>query len=159
MQLAFQERAGWIIVSLVQRGWLDAVSADQRDAFRLAVRGLFHLAGVDLVWEQVAARFGPNVNWYDITAEGLLLWRDGGHAAAELYRFRDTAATASWMPPPYRVTEVPPSTLDEVFFSRSRLTWDEWVRTWDGVTEDSPGALGAGLPTSPEAPTAGLPDS
>ncbi len=173
VQLAFQERAGWVIVSLAQRGWLDAVPAEQREAFLQAVHGLYHLAGVDLVWEQVAARFGPNVNWYDVNAEGLLLWRDGRHAAAELYRFRDVAANASWMPPLYQIIEVPPATLDEVFFSRSRLSWDAWVQMWDAGPEDAPnagpppaealgaglGEFGAGLPTSPEGPTADLPDS
>ena len=78
VQLAFQERAGWIIVSLARRGWLDAVPADQREAFLQAVRGLYHLAGVDLVWEQVVARFGPHVNWYDVNAEGLCCGGTGG---------------------------------------------------------------------------------
>ena len=41
------------------------------------------------------------------------------------------------------MTEVPPSTLDEVFFSRSRLTWDAWVQMWDGVAEDSLGSRDA----------------
>ena len=57
---------------------------------------------------------------------------------AELYRFRDVAANASWMPPLYHATDVPPSTLDEIFFSRSRLTWDAWVRMWDAGSEDAP---------------------
>jgi len=155
LQLAFQERAGWIIASLAQRGWLDAVCAEQREAFLQAVRGLYHLAGVDLVWEQVAARFGPNVNWYDVTVEGLLVWRDGRHAAAELYRFRDTAANAPWMPTPYHVTEVPPATLDEIFFSRSRLTWEAWVQRWDAAPENT---LRADTPPPPELPTVKLAD-
>ena len=134
VQLVFQERAGWIIVSLARRGWLDAVPVEQREAFLQAVRGLYHWAGVDLVWEQVVAQFGPTVTWYDVNAEGLLLWRNGRYAAAELYRLRDTSANASWTPPPYRVTEVSPATRDEIFFSRSRLTWDAWVQMWeDGV--------------------------
>jgi hypothetical protein len=156
VQLRFQERAGWIIVSLARRGWLDDVPGEQREAFLQAMRGLYHWAGVDMVWEHVVARFGPTIIWYDVNAEGLLLWRDGRYAAAELYRLRDTSAGAPWMPLPYRVTEVSPATRDEVFFSRSPLTWDAWVRMWEDGTQDS---LGAGLPTSPEPPTAGLPDA
>lgn len=132
VQLAFQERAGWIILSLPQRGWLDAVPADQKDVFLQAVHGLSHLAGVDLIWERVVSQFGPDGIWYDVNAEGLLIWRDGRHAAAELYKLRDSMAANLWTPPPYRVVEVPPATLDEVFFSRSRLAWDAWVATWGG---------------------------
>jgi hypothetical protein len=156
-QLVLQERAGWIIATLARRGWLDAVRAEQRETFGQAVRGLYHWAGVDLVWEQVVERFGPNVTWYDVNAEGLLLWPDGRYAAAELYRLRDTSAGAFWTPPSFHVTEVPPTMRDEVFFSRSRLTWDAWVRMWDDGVQD---ALSGGLPTaSPEPPTAGHPQA
>ena len=157
VQLAFQERAGWIIVSLAQRGWLDAVPEDQRETFWQAIHGLFHLAGVDLIWERVVEEFGPAGIWYDVNSEGLLVWRNGRHAEADLYKLRNVRATASWTPLPYRVIDVPPSTRGEIFYSRSRLTWDEWVAMWgDGTAED---ALGAGLPTSPEPATAGLPDA
>jgi hypothetical protein len=131
LQLAFQERAGWIIVSLPQRGWLDAVPADQREAFLQAAQGLYHLAGVDMIWERVVSQFGPAGIWYDVNAAGLLVWRDGRHAAAELYQLRDSMATNFWTPPPYRVIEVPPATLDEISVRRSRLTWDAWVATWN----------------------------
>jgi len=105
-----------------------------------------------LVWEQVVARFGPTVTWYDVNAEGLLLWRNGRYAAAELYRLRDTSANASWAPPPYCVTEVSPATRDEVFFSRSRLTWDAWVQMWQDTSEGESSQPDASLMTKHETP-------
>ncbi|MCU0979564.1 MAG: hypothetical protein MUF25_10415 [Pirellulaceae bacterium] len=151
VQLVFQERAGWIIVSLARRGWLDAVPVEQREAFLQAVRGLYYWAGVDLVWEHVVARFGPTIIWYDVTAEGLLLWRDGRYAAAELYRLRDTSANVSWTPPPYRVTQVSAAMRDEVFFSRSPLTWDAWVRMWQEESKSEPSQADASSMTKDEA--------
>ena len=71
LRLTFQQRGGWIVAALPQRGWLDAVDEDQAKTFLDALRGQFRLAGVDLIWEQVAARFGPDVYWYDIDAAGL----------------------------------------------------------------------------------------
>nr|HPM82168.1 nucleoporin [Candidatus Anammoximicrobium sp.] len=168
LRLAFQERAGWIIVSLPQRGWLDALPADQRAVCLRAVQGLYHLAGGDFIWEHLVSQFKPAGTWYDVNAEGLLVWRDGQHSAAELYKLRDSMATNLWATPPYRVIEVPPPHLDEIFLSRSRPTWAAWVAMWDAGTESAFGAglptsptaaFGAGLPTSPKPPTAGLPTS
>lgn len=137
VQLVFQERAGWIIASLSQRGWLDTVPREQREVFFQALLGLYHGAGVDLIWEPVIARFGPHAVWYDIRTEGLVLWPTHRLAAGELYRFRDAAANPSWTQLPYRVCPVPPTTLDEIFFSRRQLSWEAWVQMWEAPRQDA----------------------
>ncbi len=131
VQLLFQERAGWILVTLARRGWLDDVPEPQREAFVQAVQGVYHWAGVDMVWDDMMARLGPTVTWYDVSSQGLLLWQDTRYAAAHLYRLRDTSASTIWTPPPARVTEVSPELRDELLFSRSRLAWEAWVRIWE----------------------------
>jgi len=146
VRLLFQERAGWILVSLARRGWLDDVPAPQREAFQQALRGLYHWAGVDMVWDDVVARLGPAPTWYDVNTQGLLLWRDERYAAVELVRLRDTSASTFWTPPPYRVTEVSPRLRDELLFSRARLSWEAWVRMWDESAE------GPWLPTDAGGP-------
>ena len=44
------------------------------DSLRDALTGLYKLAGVDLVREQVEAWLGQSRFGYDITAEGLVVW-------------------------------------------------------------------------------------
>jgi hypothetical protein len=130
LRLAFQERGGWILATLPQRGWLDEVPEPQREALGQAFRGLYKCAGVDLLWERVTKRLGPELYWYDVNSDGLLLWRDRRYHAAELCKLRDTGATAALPAPPHFVTEPNAEALDDILYRRTPLAWDEWVERW-----------------------------
>ena len=129
--LMFQERGGWMVASMIHRGWLDAIPAAERETFSNAIRGLYKSAGVDMIWERVVERFGPALFWYDIIGDGLLIWRDGRYLSAGLYKLRDTGATAALNVPLRFVSEPPESMLDEIMFSRAPLGWEEWVAMWE----------------------------
>lgn len=140
LQLSFQERAGWIIAALPQRGWLDAAPVGQQDAVYQALRGLYHAAGVHLVWEHVQARCGPDAVWYDFRVEGLWLWDSDRLADARLVRFRDVPPGDFDKRPARPSPVMSPELLDELFFSRDRLDWEAWVRLWDPAIRAEPPA-------------------
>ena len=129
--MAFQHRVGWILSTLVQTGWLDSVSAEQRATLLDALRGLYKAAGVDLVWEHVAAQLGGDLFWCDVVDDGLLLWRDRSYHHADLCKLRATHDPAGLVPLPRAVLEPSHEELAALFFSRTPLAWDDWVQLWE----------------------------
>lgn len=130
VELGFQERGGWLMADMPQRGWLDAAPYDQRTTFLDAVNGFYKCAGVDLVWDRVVPRLGADIYWYDINRDGILVWRDARYSSAGMYKLRDTGATVALTTPLSFVRELPEATVDEILFSRRPLPWDEWVAMW-----------------------------
>jgi hypothetical protein len=130
LELAFQERGGWLMAHMPQRGWLDAAPQDQRTTFLDAVNGFYKCAGVDLVWERAVPRLGADIHWYDVNRDGILVWRDERYSSAGLYKLRDTGATVALTTPLSFVRELPDMIVDEILFSRRPLAWDEWVGMW-----------------------------
>ena len=54
-------RGGWVIASIAVPGWLMQLDVSQRAIVDCAVTGLYKLAGVNAIREQVAATFGASV--------------------------------------------------------------------------------------------------
>ncbi|MEO7097237.1 MAG: hypothetical protein ABI175_28510, partial [Polyangiales bacterium] len=52
VQVAFEEQSGWLLATVLQRGFLDRIDEEQRLLFENALVGLYKMAGVDLVREQ-----------------------------------------------------------------------------------------------------------
>lgn len=150
LRLVIQERSGWIVAWLASRGWLDALPDIERQAFLGAVTGFYKSAGVDLIWERVLEHVGRRVYWYDINSDGLLFWRDGRYSGAELYKLRDTGATAALTMPLRAVVEPDESVLDGLLFRRSPLPWETWVAMWE-----SPDGAARSLAASDRSPPQG----
>lgn len=131
----FQERAGWIVASVISEGWLENLAASDRETFWHGLTGLFKSAGVDIVWQDVIKFIGFESNWYDIAPEGLLFWPQPGQYAAVLYRLRDTGFESP-LPVPIR-TVVEPSPLErpQLMFGAAPVTWADWVAMWNGNEE------------------------
>jgi hypothetical protein len=59
LRILFEERAGCLIGSVVQAGWLPDLSAPQRRALLTAVVGLYKLSGVEWLREPIRTAAGP----------------------------------------------------------------------------------------------------
>jgi hypothetical protein len=143
--LAFEERSGWVMGSLSQLGWLKSLTPEQWRVLASALAGLYKLAGVDLVREQLAAVLAPYMAGYDITDHQLVLWTDQRHSHPITYnlwerkdqlRPRQLNGEA--------VDTLPVLETQRLFFSRVPLTWKEWVDYWqqDPETQRSSPLLG-----------------
>ena len=88
--LALEEQYAWLIGGVQEAGWLHHVGPEQRQALTAALAGLYKLAGVDFVREQLAAVLPPSVRGYQLTASQLIVWteRRNGHAVAYDLRSR-----------------------------------------------------------------------
>lgn len=133
LRLVFQERGGWIIAMLPQRGWLNSMDEPRREVFLVALYGLFKYAGVDLVWDQLITGLNAHWWWCDINSDGLLVWPDRDLGYSVLYKLRDGGAAATLTPPPRQIAEPAPEELPRLLFSKSPLPWQQWVETWQPV--------------------------
>jgi hypothetical protein len=132
--IAFEEQSGWLVGSVAERGWTADLAAEDRIIFENALAGLYQLAGVDLVREQIEAalpRAAPSAGAppYDVSDEGLVVWPDGSYKTEIVYRLDapHIPATVRGAPP-----DAPPPDLDRaaLLFREQPIPWAAWVAAW-----------------------------
>ena len=111
--LSFEEHSGWLVARVAQVGWLstDHLSDKQVEALASALAGLYKLAGVALVSEQIEAVL-PEAPSYRVSACGLVYWPDDD--------FNKEMVVDLCQP-------LPPERL---LYSNMPVTWDDWVAAW-----------------------------
>jgi TM2 domain-containing membrane protein YozV len=130
VDIALEERHGWIIGSLAAEGGLADVHSEQRAAFADALVGLYKRAGVHVVREQVAAVFGQQAYAFDAIPEGLVIPLADGKE--HLFDYEDSPEIV--LPDRRLPTRA-------VVLSDAPLPWDDWVARWEA---DAAGKTPAG---------------
>ncbi len=139
--LDWEEYGDRLVASIPQPGWLSQAPEAQREAMAAGLAGLYKLAGVDLVREQVRANVPAGAADFGVSGRDLVLWPQPRQAPAVLY---DLDTPQGLLPP--RTPEGmpaggwPPLDPARVLYSRAPLTWQRWVSHWVG------GADGKGTP-------------
>jgi hypothetical protein len=120
VQIALEERNGWIIGSVADVGGLGEVRPEQQAAFVDALLGLYKRAGVHVVREQVASVFGPQAYQFDAIPEGLVIPLPDGKEHE--FDYEDGPEI-----------ELPDRRLPthEVVLSDCTLPWADWAARWD----------------------------
>jgi hypothetical protein len=131
LALALEERSGWLIAGLDQPGWLRHLTPEQAQALKTALTGLYKLAGVDFVREQIDASLTPALPSYDITDHKLVAWRDLRSSSVFSYDLQDKHEEIRPRSSNGRAGPGAP-TLEarRLFFSRIPIRWDQWVESW-----------------------------
>jgi hypothetical protein len=133
MWLEWEEHGDRLVAGIPQPGWLARVPEGQREAIAAGLAGLYKLAGVDVVREQVRANVPAGVADFDVAGRDLVLWLHPRQAPAVLY---DLDTPKGLLPP--RTPEGapaggwPPLDPGRVLYSRAPLTWQRWVSYWTG---------------------------
>jgi hypothetical protein len=136
-RLEFQERTGWIVVTVLEEGWLARLAPADRETFYRALTGFFKCAGVDIVWQDLVRYAGFESTWYDFSPDGVLFWPQLHQHSAVLYRFRDTGSESTWPVPIRAVVEPSPQERPELLFRERPVAWGEWVQIWSGGVESA----------------------
>lgn len=143
-EIAFEEQSGFLIASVPKAGFLDALKdttpppgetrverSEARLLFENALAGLYKLAGVDLVREQIEAALGDRPP-YDIADEGLIVWPGEGYRTEVIYELDEDAGDT--IRPILRGDPLPqpPPSLNarEIFFQRQPISWRAWLSAW-----------------------------
>ena len=116
--ISFEQQSGWLVASLPEPGWIDALDADQRRIFEIALTGFYKLSGVDLVREQletVLAGDDAAAPPYDIDDRGVVAWPGPGFEVERLHDLPFFAARAA-------------------HFRRQPVRWHLWATTWERLS-------------------------
>ncbi|MFO0974964.1 MAG: hypothetical protein U0996_01130 [Planctomycetaceae bacterium] len=134
IRLLFQEQSGWVVASVAETGCLRFASADQLRSFQNALEGFYRKCGIDMVREQLEARF-LHGHQYDINWEGFAIWPHGMFSheltvdlnrKGNLRPMPSAEATAAGIHPVER---------GAVLFFETGTDWVEWVRLWSMTPE------------------------
>jgi len=143
-EIAFEEQSGFLVASIAKAGFLDALKdtepppgetrgerAEARLLFENALAGLYKLAGVDLVREQIEAALGGNPP-YDIADEGLIVWPGEGYRTEVVYELdEDAGETLSPIVRGDPLLEPPPALeARQIFYQRQSISWRAWLTAW-----------------------------
>jgi hypothetical protein len=137
--LMFEERSGRLLAGTTGPGWLPRLSPEQRGALATALAGIYKLAGVDLVRQQVEALLPTSVSSYDVMDEGLWVSHGSDFNAEAVYPLdgeEDQVAarvTAGAFPEP-----LPPLPVVPLLFDRVEVPWEWWVGAWEGDRAGKP---------------------
>jgi hypothetical protein len=128
-----KEHAGRLVAGVARRGWLDALSAEQAEAWSAALAGFYKLAGADLVREQVAALLPPGAT-FTVTEAGLVVWLGdaAGRYALDEPETLEPAAVRGAL-------ALPRLKRQAVLFGEAELRWADWVETWENDRADQGG--------------------
>jgi hypothetical protein len=138
--VSFEEQSGLILASVPEPVWIDALPDEERQIFENALAGLYQLAGVDVVREQLEAAIAIEGRTpdYDISEAGLVVWPRRDYRSEVVY----TLGRGSSFTPKIR-GEVPAEsarvlTDAEIFFRVQQAAWSSWVAAWSAAEGDAP---------------------
>ncbi|HEV7221666.1 MAG TPA: hypothetical protein VGN42_03140 [Pirellulales bacterium] len=126
--MALEEHTGWLGARVIEPGWSGSLDDAAQQALADALTGLYKIAGVELIREQIESALEPGSR-YEVNESGLIVWSDA-EAAPTFYDLRklheSQAPPASFAP-----SEPAPLDLEQMAFFASPVTWELWVEVWD----------------------------
>lgn len=151
--IAFQEQSGWLLASVLSSGWLLHLTPEAHGALRTAIAGLYKMAGVDLVREQIESCFEPETPPYDVSEHGLTLWPGGQYDVEVHYNLKQRRLIS---PKPAAEAErfhLHTLHAEQLLYNSREILWTRWVEVWEaertGATH--PAILGEHIRVIPEA--------
>ena len=127
-------------------GWLNNFEPDDVDIFKAALTGLYKLAAVDLVREQIERQLittSPNaspanarqsvlpIHPYDIGASGLVIWPNALYENEVYYPLDEKPVTHPRPRALARASSLNPLPIEVLVYQYHDVHWDVWQRFWE----------------------------
>ena len=141
--LEFAEQSGWLVSRIREPGWLNEIDPSDAEVFKAALTGLYKLAAVDLVREQIEQHFmisqaskkgdpTPMIfHPYDIVTGGLMIWPNRNYEHELFYPLDDQPVTHPRPRSLARTSNLGPMGMELLVFHLRPLDWNEWRKFWD----------------------------
>ena len=151
LPIAIDAQALWLLAGIPDPGWIGRLLPHQRQLLVTAILGLYKAAGIDLVRQQIESEFPPPAPWYDVSAEGLVVWPNEQGDVEIFYNLRE----GPWVAP-QNIRGLPRRRMPTVerwrfVFNAAPLPWNRWVEVWNYDL------AGRGHPRDPIVPVRVLP--
>ena len=144
LRLEFAEQSGWLVAVIREPGWLNEVEPCDAEIFKAAVTGIYKLAAVDLVREQIerhlvivptgtknAPQASSTNHPYDIATTGLVVWPNGDYEREVSYPLDDQSVSHPRPRSLARSSGLTPIPMESLVFQLHELDWNDWRRFWD----------------------------
>jgi hypothetical protein len=139
--IVFDEQAGFLLAQVPEIGFIERLGVVDRIVMENALAGIYKMAGVDLVREQITQLIGGAA--YDVAPEGLVVWPDAAYKSEVVFSLSGHGATIR---PRVRAGEASlpePLAANRLMFSKQPLAWASWVSAF-ATREDPPRRLNQG---------------
>jgi len=129
--LEFAERSGWLIARVTRPGWLGELPQRQRRAFRTALAGLYKLAGVSIISEQLEAEVAQGRFTIAVRGQELVVWPEDGPEAEAVYDLRNGRVVEARVTQGKFAVSLPILDVHRVLFADVPIPWRDWVEVWE----------------------------
>jgi hypothetical protein len=130
--LAFEERGGWIVAGVREEGWISELSVEQRTVWEAALAGLYKMAAVELIQEQLEAGLGLRGTWYDVDSAGVTVFTDSQPDSRLFFPVRRGRSRFAFRATEARVlTEGGIVRQQSLVFGDAVIAWNDWVEFWN----------------------------
>ncbi len=129
--ISMEQQYGYLLGAVQEAGWVAHLNVEQHRTLTTALAGLYKLAGVDFVREQLKAVLPPSHSGYQLTAHHLIVWTDRASGQGVAYDLRDRGEQLA--PRTLNPAEPGPApALDarQLLYSRLPITWERWNECW-----------------------------
>jgi hypothetical protein len=125
-EIFFEQRAGWILAGIENPAWIAGLDPARSPFFFAALLGLYKIAGVEIVKEQIEHQFGARPVAFDLSREELIVWPDQKFGLASRYPLAEVEGVD-------HSNSASPRGFLLKFIS---IDWDDWVKIWDPLSGD-----------------------
>jgi hypothetical protein len=134
--ISFEQRAAWVLAGIDKPGWTSDLTAAQLQQLAAALLGLYKLAGVDLIAEQVQSLL-PDGSHFDFRKNDLIVWPTADYMIEAAY---DLTADGPLVPG-FIISKsgvaLPTFRSEQLLFRRVTVPRDGWIRLWEADATDA----------------------
>lgn len=128
--IAFEEQSGKLLASFTAADWVEELEPEQRNALRNAIAGLYKLAGVHLIRNQVRALVGEENVAFDISGNEMVVWPEDNYAVEVTYDLRSRPLMAPSTSHHRYDGRMPVLRASQLLYFETPITWPDWVEAW-----------------------------
>jgi hypothetical protein len=133
--LSFEQRAGWILAGVDQRGWSAGLADAQSRQFSGALLGLYKLSGVDIVREQVLSLFGAREARFDFRRNDLIVWPHPDFSVEGIYDLSTDGAIEPRFTTSPQDVRLPALSAEQILFRGAPVAREGWIKLWESQAE------------------------
>ncbi len=138
LTMRWEDLNGWLAARIVDPGWMSELPAETRTRLNVALTGLYKLAGVDLVREQVLSAITHGTDMepgLELEADAVRLISP--HADPVVYPLRQEGRSITPVAiNGAAVTGWPVVERSQLLFQETDVTWSEWVDHWPASEQE-----------------------
>jgi hypothetical protein len=131
LQITFEDRAGWLLAGVEEPGWLPDLNRNQVQVLATALAGFYKMAGVLLVREQIDSCLENVEVAYDVTSNGLVVWRQPDFRAEAVYKLGPQELLEPLARTGALSEQLPTLIPRQLMYSLVPVYWESWVEAWE----------------------------